>query len=250
MGKIKVVVLGSNGWFDTLLGNTISLLIATDKFNIVLDAGLGFANLDKYCDQNLPTYLFLSHSHLDHLFGLHVLNKFNFKNGLTIFGQRGLKKDLSQILAKPFTIPADELPFPVKILEVNETDDFPFKYSTAPLRHAAPTIGIRLEIEDKIISYIADTGLCPNCDVLAKDADLLFTENAHPIGQPEMGSWPHLSPENGANIALKNGAKRLVLVHFNPVVYPTKESREEAERVARTIFPNSQAGFDSLEIEL
>lgn len=251
MAQVQALVLGSNGWYDTPAGNTTSLLIKTDRFSIVLDAGLGISRLEKYCDQSLPTYLFISHPHLDHIYGINVLMKFNFSAGLTIFGQSGIKSELQQIFKYPFSVEFEKYPYDVKVFEAPfKTEDFPFRFTVEPLRHAVPTIGIRIELEGKVISYVADTGYCQNCVKLAKGADLLFTECAHPIGQPEVGDWPHLSPENGAKIAKEAGAKQLVLMHFNPTHYPDAASRKVAETVAKQDFENTRVGFDGLEISL
>jgi ribonuclease BN (tRNA processing enzyme) len=36
---MKIIFLGTNGWYDTKTGNTVSILIVTKEHNIVLDAG-------------------------------------------------------------------------------------------------------------------------------------------------------------------------------------------------------------------
>jgi len=53
---VKVIFLGTNGWYDTLTGNTVSTLVKTRDYNIVLDAGNGIAKLSRYMDDNKPTY--------------------------------------------------------------------------------------------------------------------------------------------------------------------------------------------------
>jgi len=75
---MKVYFLGTNGWCDTDLGNTLCVLVETKQAYIVFDAGNGLFKLDKYIKDNRPIYLFLSHFHLDHIIGLHSLNKFYF----------------------------------------------------------------------------------------------------------------------------------------------------------------------------
>ncbi len=74
---MKITFLGTNGWYDTSTGNTICILVETDKYNIVLDAGNGLYKIDRYISSEKPVYLFLSHFHLDHIIGLHILGKFN-----------------------------------------------------------------------------------------------------------------------------------------------------------------------------
>ena len=73
---MKIIFLGTNGWYDSATGNTVCTLIQTRKYDIVLDAGYGLAKLDKYCDGTKPVFILLSHFHLDHIAGLHTLVKF------------------------------------------------------------------------------------------------------------------------------------------------------------------------------
>ena len=83
---MRVIFLGTNGWYDTDTGNTICVLIRTKDYEIILDAGNGLYKIDQYIPERnkKPVYLFLSHFHLDHIVGLHTLMKFNFSQGLTI----------------------------------------------------------------------------------------------------------------------------------------------------------------------
>jgi len=74
---VKVTFLGTNGWFDTQTGNTISILIESSRFYIVLDAGIGIYKLNEYAKKKKPVYVFLSHFHLDHVVGLHTLPMYN-----------------------------------------------------------------------------------------------------------------------------------------------------------------------------
>jgi len=122
---LKVIFLGTNGWFDTKTGNTICTLIQTKTCNIILDAGMGLVKADKYLDDSLPTYMFLSHLHLDHISGLHALAKFKFSQGITVFIAKQLKTGLLEYLDQPFTMPIKRLPFKLNI--VNSKPDFKLK---------------------------------------------------------------------------------------------------------------------------
>lgn len=250
MAELIVTILGTNGWYDTEAGSTISLLIRAPQYNIILDAGLGITKADRYGVHDLPAYLFLSHYHLDHLYGLHVLAKFGFAQGLTIFGQAGIEQHLRKLLTPPFSIPPEDLRYPVKFCEVpRETAALPFACTVAPLHHSSPTLGIRFEIGGRRIAYVPDTGYCENAVKLAEGADLLFTECANLPGEFHE-EWPHLNPESAARIAEEGKARRLVLVHFAPTNYPTADERREAAACACKIFPESAAGFDGMEFRL
>jgi len=115
---MEIIFLGTNGWYDSDTGNTICTLINSEKYHIILDAGNGISKADQYIDDDLPVYLFLSHFHLDHIEGLHILNKFHFSQGLKIFGQKGTREVLNTIVNDPFTVPLEKLPYPVEVGEL------------------------------------------------------------------------------------------------------------------------------------
>jgi ribonuclease BN (tRNA processing enzyme) len=247
---MKVIFLGTNGWYDTETGNTSCILLETRDYSVILDAGSGLYKLEKYIDWEKPGFLFLSHFHLDHIIGLHTLIKFNFKSGLQIYGQKGTKKVLNQVINQLFTVPFNKLPFRVKIQEISEgTYHLPFLVKTKFLIHSSACLGYRFEIDKKKIAYCTDTGICKNLKELAKDVDLLITECSLKSGQikPE---WPHLNPEMSAEIAKKSNVKKLILTHFDSNIYKTLKERKEAERIAKKIFKKTIAAVDGIEIKL
>ena len=172
---LEVIFLGTNGWYDTKTGNTISILIKSLHYNIVLDAGNGIAKLERYINDGKPVYLFISHFHLDHIIGLHTISMNTFPAGLWIMVQDGSATVLNQFVDAPFTIPFRHLPFITKILEVPaQTQELPFTAVFLPLVHASPTLGMRLELDGKIIAFCPDTGYCENAIQLGRNADLLI----------------------------------------------------------------------------
>lgn len=248
--NIKIIFLGTNGWYDTKTGNTICTLLETKEYSIILDAGNGIYKLDRYIDVKKPAFLFLTHFHLDHIVGVHILAKFRFRQGLNIYGQKGTKKILNQLINQPFTVPLKELHYKVKINEISEGKYFlPFLVEAKFLNHSSSCLGYRFELDGKNIAYCTDTGICQNFKELARDADLLITECTLRSGQKSPG-WPHLTPEDGAKIAKEAGVKKLILTHFDSDNYKTLKERKEAEKTAKTIFKNTTAAFDNLEINL
>ena len=100
---MDIIFLGTNGWYDRPTGNTICTLINSERYHIILDAGNGLYKADRCIKDDLPVFLFLSHFHLDHIEGLHVMNKFSFA-GLTILGQKGTAEVLNTIVNEPFPL--------------------------------------------------------------------------------------------------------------------------------------------------
>jgi len=71
---MKIVFLGTNGWYTTPTGNTPCILIDSKDQYVVFDAGNGIYKLDKYITEDKPISLFITHFHLDHVSGLHTLS--------------------------------------------------------------------------------------------------------------------------------------------------------------------------------
>lgn len=225
---MEVVFLGTNGWYDSATGNTICTLINSEKYHIILDAGNGIHKVDAYIKDDKPVYLFLSHFHLDHIEGLHVLNKFRLSQGLKIFGQKGTGKTLNIIVNKPFTVPLDELPYQVEVHDLSEGPyKLPFPIECRFLLHASTCMGYRIELDRKTVAYCPDTGICENAIKLAESADLLIAECSHKPGE-QSPSWPHLNPQDAADIARRAKARHLALTHFDAGRYTTVHERLDA----------------------
>lgn len=244
MSKIKVVFLGTNGWYDTKTGNTLCILIETENEYVILDAGNGIYKIDHYIHDEKPIYLFLSHFHLDHIIGLHILAKFSFKQGINICLQRGGTKFVRSFVSSPLTAAPEELKYKLSFIEINgKKGQLSFLEKSLLLLHKEPCLGLRLNFNGKIISFIPDTGICENAIILAQKADLLITESAFRPGQRNP-DWPHLNPEDGALIAKKAKVKQLALVHFDAAEYPTMKERKLADKCVKKLFSNSFAAID------
>ena len=251
MAEIEVYFLGTNGWFTTHTGNTVSVLLKTKDYSIICDAGEGLQYLDEYADQTKPAFLFLSHFHIDHIVGLHLLNKFHFKKGLKIITYPGGAGILKTFIHQPFTISWEDLPFDVELVEIERGRhaQFPFGLVSEDLEHSSRCFGYRFEINGKTITFCTDTGRCDGMLKLSDKADLLITECAYKSGQENAG-WPHLNPEKAAQIAKDANVKQLVLTHFDAQLYKTKQDRLDAQKVAKKIFLNTLAAEDRMSLQV
>jgi ribonuclease BN (tRNA processing enzyme) len=248
--KMKVTFLGTNGWYDTLTGNTCSVLVQTGEYNIIFDAGNGFAKADRYIHQEKPTFLFISHYHIDHIAGLHTLVKFRFSHPLHICGQPGIPAVLRSLVREPFTVPFDQLPFPVEFIELSEGRHLvPFPVECRALVHPVSCFGYAITIDDKKIVFCTDTGPCNNAVHLSRNANLLITECGLKPGE-KSPEWPHLNPEDAIRIAQEAQAKRLALIHFGPHNYTTLEERFEIQRTYERKCPGLLAATDDLTIDV
>ena len=250
MSILRVIFLGTNGWYDTATGNTTCILIDTDDQYIILDAGNGIYKFNDYTRTEKPAYLFLSHFHLDHVQGLHVLAALRFSRGLHIIVQKGGRKVLNTLVNSPFTLAFSDLPYPVDIMEMKEGKiDLPFTVQTLPLNHSSPTFGFRFTFSGKVITYCPDTGYCENALRLAEESDLLIAECAYRKGE-ESTEWPHLNPELAAKLAREAGSRQLALIHFDASRYRSFADRNQARIAARKIFPSVITARDGVELTL
>ena len=249
---MKIIFLGTNGWFNTNTGNTPCILIETEEKYIILDAGDGIRKIDQYIKKKKPVYLFLSHFHLDHLSGLHILDKFdslNFIKEVNVYGPPALKKVFQTIVNRPYTVYYKDLKTKIILNPLTKKTFLSFKFEYRELLHSSQCFGYRFSLENKIITYCTDTGVCDNLLYLAKKADLLITECSFKSGQ-ENPDWPHLNPEEAASMAKKSQAKKLALTHFDANRYRTIKERKESEKIAQKTFPNTLAAVDNLEISI
>lgn len=256
---MKLRFLGTNGWYSTDTGHTVCVLVETQKSFVVFDAGNGIYKLDKYINSKnskKPIYLFLSHFHLDHIWGLHILNKFNFKKPLTIFGQPGTRQVLQKIIRHPFTMPFKDLKIKVKIEEIEEgkhkQPKTPFPVECRYLVHADPCFGYRLKLDGKIVAYCTDTAICDQIVRLSKKADILIAECGYTKAKDAAlcRGWHHLNPKDIAILAKRAKVKKLCLTHFAADLYLTLKDRKKAEKIAKKIFPETTVCFDDMEIEV
>jgi len=250
---MKIHFLGTNGWYDTYdTGNTICTLIESKEGYIIFDAGFGIYRLDKYIKDDRPIFLFLSHFHMDHVCGFHVLPKFRFKQPLAIIFQDdpNSKRAFTALTSHPLCATIEQYSFPVKIVQIQPGGYIePLKFECLPLQHADSCLGYRLYLEDKIITYCSDTAPCENDLRLAQNADILIHECALVPGKSDF-SWGHSNPAEAAEIAKQAKAKKLILTHFGANSYVTQKKRLEGLKVAKKVFINTIIAKDNLTIKL
>jgi len=226
------------------------VFLDTKEYYIIFDAGDGIHKLDKHVTQDKPIYLFLSHFHLDHIYGLHVLTKFGFNQRIKIYGQKGTREILGHIIKHPFTVPLADLPMKVEINELSEgTHRIPFPVTCKFLLHADPCLGYRVNIDGKTITYCTDTGICDNDLELSKDSEVLIHECGTKPGF-FLEIWPHTNPEEAAKLAKEANVRKLFLFHFNPTIHSSIEERKQAEAEARKIFRNTVAAMDGISTDI
>ncbi len=255
---MKIAFLGTNGWYSSPTGNTPCILVDSNEGYIIFDAGNGFYQIDEYIKEEKPIFLFISHFHLDHVSGLHTLNKFNFPQGIDVYVGQGRKKDFETLVNPPYTLGykprpdnIDNLKTEIRLHKLPDGDhSIPIPVSVIEQFHGYRDHGFRVTLEGKVIAYSGDCGVSEASAKLAHQADLLIHECSYNEGAPNADTWGHVTPEQAAQIAKNAKVAKLILTHFAPTQYPTLEDRDKAEIRAKEIFPNTIAAKDGFILSI
>ncbi len=255
---MKIIFLGTNGWYSSDTGDTPCILIETKDQYIILDAGNGIYKLDRYIkDDKKPISMFISHFHLDHVSGLHTLMKFDFKQGIDVYVGKERSKDFETLVNPPFTIgykPRPDnvytLPTRITLHELSEDgENIPYKATAIKQHHAYIDHGYRLEIDGKVIAYTGDCGRTEASIMLAKNADLLICECSNKKTK-DPDPWGHFDPTQAGDFAKDMQVKQMILTHFGAHLFTTLEDRKWAENEAKKIFSNTTAAYDLSEFTI
>jgi len=118
-------------------------------------------------------------------------------------------------------------------------DEQPFvaaAFTVTPIavdHYGEPTWGLRVEADDRVVAFSADTGPTNALQRIAADADLFLCEATLPAA--EAGQRGHLAAEEAAAAARAANARRLLLVHRPAELGPIE---------------GAELAHDGLEIEL
>jgi ribonuclease BN (tRNA processing enzyme) len=243
---MRVLLLGTTGYHPTATRHTACVLLP--ELGIVLDAGTGMFRVAKHLQTDTLDVL-LTHAHLDHVIGLTYFFSLLHEHPLSkicVHAEPAKLRVLKDHLFSPDLFPAEppfewcELTGPlVTTAEVRVT---PFT-----LEHPGGSLGFRVESGGKSLAYVTDTTANPKADYVEhiRGVDLLIHECNFPNGYTDLAvKTGHSCLEQVALVAREARVKRMVLVHFDPVL----GIREEQLAAARQIFPELEPGHDEQEI--
>ncbi|MEK6619944.1 MAG: MBL fold metallo-hydrolase [Chloroflexota bacterium] len=214
-------------------GNTACVEVrdASDAL-LILDAGTGLRELGLHLALNgaspITIDLLISHLHWDHIQGIPFFRPaFDPKNHLRIYGpqqDRPVRELLGLGMDDPFfPVDLDEIPAKMDIDEMaNGTVRRvgPFTVSAAHIYHPAPTLAYRVEADGRSLVYATDTedpfsGNENPVLALAEGVDVLIHDGQYLDDDYKRG-WGHSTIATAVDVAVRCGAKRLVLFHHDP----------------------------------
>lgn len=229
--SLAVTILGSSGRFQTLERACVGYLLEIGGSNIWLDAGGGtWLNLQRSIDYADLDGVLLTHGHPDHT--IDVLQAYHAR-------QYGQPEPLERI---PLWAPQETLDrlsafakgikeaFDLKAITVDDRLTIAgASVSFVTMAHPEPTLGVRFELDGKVLAFSSDTGEVADFESLAGGADLFVCEATSQDSDP---LWEgHLRASQAGAIAAKVGVKKLLLTHL-PNGRDLSTSLEEARASA------------------
>ncbi|TWT30327.1 ribonuclease Z [Posidoniimonas corsicana] len=250
---MKLVLLGSGGYFPNRRRHTACLMIP--EIGVVLDAGTAAYQIQDHL-QTESLDLFLTHAHLDHVFGLTCL--LNLYNGdgaqhIRVHGQAEKLEVIRRCLFNELLFPVAP---PFRSVPLASHFDLPEggRLTWFPLEHPGGSVGYRLDWPGAnrpghSLAYVTDTTARPDAPYLKhiQGVDLLVHEAYFNDDQHEMAELTgHSCVTAVAQNAAAAGAKRLVMVHMNPMC----EADEPLDLTkAESIFPGLVVAEDGMTLE-
>lgn len=225
---LRVVPLGTNGYFPSFGRQTMSFLVLGGQRALLLDAGTGLARLAEPEPAALIASaagldIILSHYHLDHVVGLSYLPAVWHRGPVRLFApafplvDAEPEETLERLLSPPlFSSPLSRFPGPVEVVAVREEE---FQAGGAAVRvwrqnHPGGSIGMRV---GKDLAYLTDTTVEADSLAGAAGASLLIHEvwatDEEAVTAAEKG---HSHVSAVAELARLARVRQILAVHHHP----------------------------------
>lgn len=220
---MRLTVIGCSGSYPGPDSPASCYLVETEHggrpWRILLDLGNGaLGALHRYADPLGIDAVVLSHLHPDHcmdLCGYYVLRKYHPSGAqprIPVYGPpaAGARMATAYGLDDPgmdheFDFHELTAPFAVG----------PFTITPTKVAHPVPAYAIRVEADDRVLTYSGDTAACDGLVEAAKDADVFLCEASFLEGEDNPPGI-HLTGLEAARIASSAGVGRLLLTHVPP----------------------------------
>ena len=247
--RIKILASGSKG---------NCTLVRTEKSNILIDMGVTYQYLCTELDNIGLTpkdldYIFITHTHSDHIKGLASLIK---KNSIKVYILEEMEEEIKKF------IPLENINYYTNPLELEE-----LKIELIRISHDVDGVGFIMEYNNDSFVYITDTGyINKKYFPLMKNKNLYIIESNHDEEMLMEGPYPyilkqrvisdhgHLSNTTTANYLKEivgNRTKKIVLAHISEnnntpeLAVETVKSVLKENGIEKEIIPAKQ--YESLE---
>ena len=246
---MKLILLGTTGYHPNDRRQTACLMFP--ELGVIFDAGTAMYRAGPLLKTDTLD-IYLTHAHLDHCVGLTFM--FDVLNGremqrVTVRGEEEKLAAIREHLFAELLFPVAP-PFEMKALGSQEQLPDGARLTHFPLKHPGMSVGYRIDWPDRSMAYVTDTVAAADADYVDKirGVDLLIHEcyfGDEMAEQAELTGHSCLTPV--AEVARAAEARRLVLVHINPLLEDDSQLDLPA---ARKICANVEVGYDGMEIDI
>ena len=234
---MRLTILGSSGGYSGPNNPTSGFFLETGGARLWIDAGHGtFSALQRVVDYTRLDAVLVSHVHADHCVDLYALNialRFHEQGvlKLPLYCPLEVWERVPMLLGDSAeAIEGFHKTFDFHPIAAGETVEVAgSRASFLRTDHPNYCLAMRLETEEGILTYSADTG--PGADLagFAQGSDLLLCEATYQEGL--VGAPVHLTARQAAETAVRAGVRDLVVTHVWPAFDPQR-SIEEARSAA------------------
>lgn len=261
---MKIIPLGTNGFFPSFNRQTACYVIPYKKILIILDAGSGlfrFAEpkVNKLLGKSAEIHLFLSHYHLDHTFGFY--GSFILFSGkkVSVFGPREKQVFSEFVKMRHFPVNYSKVHNNFSWKKVipgrNKIADYEV-FVRQQFHRGEGSLAYRLEFPDKkSLAYITDSE--PNTESIefVRGVKILLHEHEKEgekstyykgIKLSKLYEDGHVTIQGAAVIAKAATVKKLYLIHHNPFARQNELNSELIK--AKKIFKESYLTSDLKDI--
>lgn len=250
--------------YGTVGGNTACIEIKVNNKTFIFDMGSGMRNLGqslyhKNQYRNKTFYIFLSHTHWDHISGFPFFYPAFFPSNKLILHSTipDFKKRLElQQDPKFFPVAMDNMHCEKKFVKLDYSSSIAYnniKISNLRLHHPGGSFSYKLDYKNKSFVYATDsefrnlsdtfimsfTNFCRDVDILVIDAQYTFEEAV------QKEDWGHSSAMDAINIAAEAGVKRMFLFHHDP-----NRNDQELEAIHQKAVNYYKMNFPQSDLEI
>jgi ribonuclease BN (tRNA processing enzyme) len=214
---VKLTIVGCSGSGPGPRSPASCYLVERDGFRLLLDLGNGsFGALQGLVEPDTIDAVFLSHLHADHCLDVvpfviwHRYSGRSSGRRIPLYAPAGAHARLAAAADGQDADLTDVFDF-VDVTPGRSTIG-PFEAETARTVHPVECHALRLTAGGRSLVYSGDTGPCDPLVELARGADVLLAEAAHPPG-PDLSPGLHLTGRQAGEHAAAAGVGRLLITH-------------------------------------
>jgi ribonuclease BN (tRNA processing enzyme) len=214
---VRLTVVGCSGSAPSPSSAASCYLVEHDGFRLVLDLGNGaFGTLQALADPATVDALFLTHLHADHCLDVAPFVVWHRYSGqasggrVPLYAPAGAGRRLALAYGEDGAPLTDVFDFAV--VTPGSFPIGPFAVETVRTAHPVECHAVRLTAGGRSLVYTGDTGPCARVIELARGADVLLAEAAHP-DEPGLPDGLHLTGREAGEHAAAAGVGRLLITH-------------------------------------